>query len=138
MKTTDLTRDQVEKLLAEVTPMLGYLSRLSARMDKREMGTDRTTQTIPPDYNSGHTCHNQPRGWRAMYGPILTGILIPLVGFSAFFIYLLVVAKKICSGTLTRDPFLPLLPWLRRARITLSLLIAAAFIFWVVEILRSG
>jgi len=39
MKTTDLNRDQVDKLLAEVTPMLGYRSRLSDRMDKRGMGT---------------------------------------------------------------------------------------------------
>jgi len=40
MKSTDLTREQTDALLAEVTPMLGYLSRLSARMDKRGMGTE--------------------------------------------------------------------------------------------------
>ena len=73
-----------------------------------------------------------------MYGPILTGILIPLVGFSAFFIYLLVVAKKICSGTLDARPIPAPTPLAPPRRITLSLLIAAAFIFWVVEILRSG
>jgi hypothetical protein len=30
----------VDKLLAEVTPMLGYLSGLSARIDTRGMGTE--------------------------------------------------------------------------------------------------
>jgi hypothetical protein len=40
MKTTDLTREQTERLLAEVTAMLGYLTRLSDRMDKRGMGTE--------------------------------------------------------------------------------------------------
>jgi hypothetical protein len=48
MKTTDLTSDQAEKLLAEVTAMLGYLSRLSARMDKRGMGTEPTTHSLRP------------------------------------------------------------------------------------------
>jgi len=40
MKSTDLTREQTDRLLAKLTPMLGYLSRLSARMDKRGMGTE--------------------------------------------------------------------------------------------------
>jgi hypothetical protein len=38
MKTTDLTREQVERMLAKVTPMLGYVSRLSARMDNAAWG----------------------------------------------------------------------------------------------------
>jgi hypothetical protein len=41
MKSTDLTREQVNKLLADVTPMLGYLTRLSDRMDNRGMGLNR-------------------------------------------------------------------------------------------------
>jgi hypothetical protein len=35
MNATGLTRDQIDALLADVTPMLGYLTRLSDRMDKR-------------------------------------------------------------------------------------------------------
>jgi hypothetical protein len=38
--------DHVDRLLAEVTPMLGYLSRLSARMDKRGMGTEPLAATV--------------------------------------------------------------------------------------------
>jgi hypothetical protein len=40
MKMADLSRDQVDKLPAEVTPMLGYRSRQSDRMDKRGLGTE--------------------------------------------------------------------------------------------------
>jgi hypothetical protein len=40
MKSTDLAREQVDKLLAGVTPRLGYLTRLSDRMDKQGMGTE--------------------------------------------------------------------------------------------------
>jgi hypothetical protein len=40
MNSADLTREQVDKLLADATPMLGYLTRLSARTDKRGMGTE--------------------------------------------------------------------------------------------------
>ena len=40
MKTTDPARDQVERMLAKIEPALGYLSRLSARIDKRGMGTE--------------------------------------------------------------------------------------------------
>jgi len=40
MKPTDLTREQTDKLLDDLTPMLSYLTRLSARMNKRGMGTE--------------------------------------------------------------------------------------------------
>ena len=40
MKSTDLTREQSDRLLAEIEPMLGYLSRLLARIDKQGMGTE--------------------------------------------------------------------------------------------------
>jgi hypothetical protein len=40
MKTADLTRDQVDRLLAQVTAMLGFLSHFSARIGKRGMGTE--------------------------------------------------------------------------------------------------
>jgi len=46
MKSTDITREQVDKLLADVTPMLGYLSRQSDQMDKRGMGTERLADSV--------------------------------------------------------------------------------------------
>ena len=46
MKSTDLTREQTDKLLADVTPMLAYLTRLSDRMDNRGMGTEPLTASV--------------------------------------------------------------------------------------------
>ena len=46
MNSADLSRDQVDKLLTVVTPMLGYLTRLSDRMDKRGMGTEPLTDSV--------------------------------------------------------------------------------------------
>jgi hypothetical protein len=40
MKSTDLTREQVDAILAKVLPALNYLSRLSDRMDATGMATD--------------------------------------------------------------------------------------------------
>ena len=44
--STDLTRDQVDKLLAEATPELGYLTRLSARMDRKGFGDDQLARDV--------------------------------------------------------------------------------------------
>jgi hypothetical protein len=46
MKSTDLTREQTDKLLAEVTPVLGYLTRLSARMDRNGFGDDQLARDV--------------------------------------------------------------------------------------------
>jgi hypothetical protein len=46
MKSTDLNRDEVDKLLADVTPMLGHLTRLSDPMDRRGMGTEPLADSV--------------------------------------------------------------------------------------------
>jgi len=40
MNSDDLTREQVEAILARLTPTLGYLTRLSARMDRKGFADD--------------------------------------------------------------------------------------------------
>ena len=47
MKSTDLTRTQTDALLAKAEPMLGYLSRLSERIDKCGMGTEPLAAKVP-------------------------------------------------------------------------------------------
>jgi imidazolonepropionase-like amidohydrolase len=46
MKSTDLTREQIEAILAKLTPTLGYLTRLSARMDRKGFGDDRLAADV--------------------------------------------------------------------------------------------
>jgi hypothetical protein len=71
-----------------------------------------------------------------MYWAILIVASIPVVAFIPFFAYLFVVAKKIRSGTITGDPFLPLRPWLHWSGIVLSALIAAELALYA--LLRWG
>jgi hypothetical protein len=46
MKSTDLNRDQVELILTNLTPVLGYLTRLSARMDRKGFGDDQLARDV--------------------------------------------------------------------------------------------
>jgi hypothetical protein len=46
MKSTDLTCDQVDKLLADVTPVLGYQSLLFEQMDRRGMGAETLADSV--------------------------------------------------------------------------------------------
>jgi len=46
MKPADFIREQVELILAYLTPMLGYLTRLSVRMDRKGFGDDRLRRYV--------------------------------------------------------------------------------------------
>jgi 50S ribosomal subunit-associated GTPase HflX len=46
MKSADFTREQFELILANLNPMLGYLTRLSVRMDRKGFGDDQLGRDV--------------------------------------------------------------------------------------------
>ena len=65
MKSIDLTREQTNRLLTDVTPVHGYLSWLSDRTDKRGVGIEPPTPREITCCVIARTNHAfLPRPWR--------------------------------------------------------------------------